>query len=811
VAELELELSEAGGQLIELETELKEEMAKTAPKRGRPAGHRGADHLNEFWDDMNYDARRQAFWRHCQDIRQGLDSAGIHEWLPSALAVVLDSLHAGEVTWVDQLFSTRPFCLRKNELITDLGGILRDEWGVDLAQHAITEVGLSERQYQALRNCFSKSQFTPQNTTSDVMNRAGMYSKRRWYTCPVTGTIFHLPEPLQPMYRVQEAIAAAVKPMGLHLSVDGKISERSFLSTLQQTFRRDAVCLKMFDVSRPAHPCFGIDHATISGARDFTQGGITMGGCYKSGSLLSEQKHVTLCIGLHHDDGSGLQAMLGPKPASESAGEVRPAVVGIAAEFAALSDSGVLEVDGACIPCEPVVCLDFAAFRGITRKRGKCSALCACRGLAALPSYPGANGIPDLPSGDTVDDLHAARAIAQSQCGYGTAKLELPSLQSATHLLPEGWDFELNGPWHCSWCDEDVWTEFGQQTAFQLKLAALRARAASGAGESDSRKEAKKELDSILKEHADLHGDALLLEPLIMTNMSGTICMIVDPMHCLELNLAKTLWKYSFGDRMTAADRELVAEYLSAIGLHLDIREKGKRDPGQKWFSSAQVDEFVLGDAHYSKSKSPGLVKNILAIIELIFDKHTVADSLAAATDSSPPLAKKPKTARKDRHTAPTVGGFGAAEVRESGLDPASTAHLSIDELQGTAGDRASILSYLRQRYGNQAGVVIQILIQHGKPMVSCLLSGVPRGRVIRILTVRSELLRTHGAHATSRRRSALYPTTNRSRGTHTLLFGLFGSSFGSMATPGLSLPFPLSREMPGSKRSGFASRIGAL
>ena len=581
---------------------------------------------------------------------------------------------------------------------------------VDLAQHAITEVGLSERQYQALRNCFSKSQFTPQNTTSDVTNSAGMFSKRRWYTCPVTDTIFHLPEPLQPMYRVQEAIAAAVKPMGLHLSVDGKISERSFLSTLQQTFRRGAVCLKVFDVSRPAHPCFGIDHATISGSRDFTQGGITMGGCYKSGSLLSEQKHVTLCIGLHHDDGSGLQAMLGPKPASESAGEVRPAVVGIAAEFAALSDSGVLEVDGACIPCEPVVCLDFAAFRGITRKRGKCSALCACRGLAALQSYPGANGIPDLPSGDTVDDLHAARAIAQSQCGYGTAKLELPSLQSATHLLPEGWDFELNGPWHCSWCDEDVWTEFGQQTAFQLKLATLRARAASGAAESDSRKEAKKELDSILKEHADLHGDALLLEPLIMTNMSGTICMIVDPMHCLELNLAKTLWKYSFGDRMTAADRELVAEYLSAIGLHLDIREKGKRDPGQKWFSSAQVDEFVLGDAHYSKSKSPGLVKNILAIIELIFDKHTVADSLAAATDSSPPSAKKPKTARKDRHTAPIAGGYGAAEVCESGLDPASTAHLSIDELQGTAGDRASILSYLRQRYGNQAGVVIQIL-----------------------------------------------------------------------------------------------------
>ena len=86
-------------------------------------------------------------------------------------------------------------------------------------------------------------------------------------------------------------------------------------------------------------------------------------------------------------------------------------------------------------------------------------------------------------------------------------------------------------------------------------------------------------------------------------------------MHCLELNLLKTTWKYAFGDRMTSEDRELVAEYLSSIGLHLDIREKGKRDPGQKWFSAAQVDEFVLGVSHYKHSKSPGLVKNVLALL----------------------------------------------------------------------------------------------------------------------------------------------------------------------------------------------------
>jgi hypothetical protein len=38
--------------------------------------------------------------------------------------------------------------------------------------------------------------------------------------------------------------------------------------------------------------------------------------------------------------------------------------------------------------------------------------------------------------------------------------------------------------------------------------------------------------------------------------------IIVDPLHDLMLNVPKVIWKYCFGDRMTNAQRELVAEYL---------------------------------------------------------------------------------------------------------------------------------------------------------------------------------------------------------------------------------------------------------
>jgi hypothetical protein len=119
-----------------------------------------------------------------------------------------------------------------------------------------------------------------------------------------------------------------------------------------------------------------------------------------------------------------------------------------------------------------------------------------------------------------------------------------------------------------------------------------------------------------------------------------------------------------------------------------------------------------LGTDYYKKSKSPGLIKNVLAICEIIFDKHSVAASLAAVEVEHPPAKKAKATARKDRHTGPVVRGYGAKEVVASGLDPTGTSHLSLDQLNGAAEleDRTVVLSYIREKYGNHASTVIQIL-----------------------------------------------------------------------------------------------------
>eukprot|EP00965_Chrysotila_dentata_P049645 1646242-Pleurochrysis_carterae.AAC.1 len=73
---------------------------------------------------------------------------------------------------------------------------------------------------------------------------------------------------------------------------------------------------------------------------------------------------------------------------------------------------------------------------------------------------------------------------------------------------------------------------------------------------------------------------------------------------------------------MLEPHRERVAAYLDYIACPLDVRAKGSRNPEQKWFSAATVDDFVLGNSLSSNSKSPGLSLNIRALIEQVFDQH---------------------------------------------------------------------------------------------------------------------------------------------------------------------------------------------
>ena len=693
-AELEAESEErtdASDRAVAAAKELKDARRK---RMGRPPGHAGAEQLAARWPTMSKAARNQAFWRHCTDIETALVKAGIDDWNVAALARVL---HWREM--VPDIMSTKPFCLEKNSLVANLTDVLAAEYNVNLAMHVLSDVELSLGQYQKLRLAFCKTH-----------SEKG-WEKILWYQCPSSGKKFFMPEPLVSIHVMKREQQKKLQPHGLLLSNDGKVSQRSLYGTLRMMMDRDKSHLKDFTTERPAQPVWGIDHATISGARDFTHGGISLGAMYKPGSACtSELKMCTCVIGQYNDNTEGLLKMLGPKPAFKTEGGLdMPAAVGIGAELAQLCTEG--ELDG--VPTRPKISVDFATLRGARAGRGKCAAVCCCKGQDQLHSYPGNGTIPDLPTGDTEDAYHAAAQLADEQCSWGSDLLCYPSLRSASHTPPIDWDFEAQGPWSCSWCERAgkphviwrSWAEFDADVSRlkQLKLAA-----------SDDR-QVKSAYDNEMKRHSDAHGDQLLYQPPIIPGVDMDIYLI-DPLHALLLNIPKTAWKYSFGDRMDADRRERVASYLTSIGCHLDIREKGKRDPQQKWFSGSQFDEFVLGAMVKRKSKSPGLIKNILAIIELVFDEVEVVSAAAAAEESeaSKPAKKAKALSRKQRQQAGGAGGFGA-EQAAAGVEQhdAAEALLDLEDLADSgefAADSTAIKDYIRKRYGNHSTTVLNIL-----------------------------------------------------------------------------------------------------
>eukprot|EP00965_Chrysotila_dentata_P115583 3819785-Pleurochrysis_carterae.AAC.1 len=190
--------------------------------------------------------------------------------------------------------------------------------------------------------------------------------------------------------------------------------------------------------------------------------------------------------------------------------------------------------------------------------------------------------------------------------------------------------------------------------AAKAHVADLASRAA------DKDDDADKELSKLMKEHASTHMDAKYLEAPIVC--LGTEALIVDPMHGLELNSAKTAWKHSVGNRMSPHHCERVADYLNQIGCPLDIREKGKRDSKQKWFTASTFDEFVNGVSCKVKSASPGLAENMWAICERVFDGQSL---LSACPLSGGPILGYCHATKTNR----TVCRFASRDASEGPTD----------------------------------------------------------------------------------------------------------------------------------------------
>ena len=694
--------------------------------RGRPKGVAGMAELNERWLDMNKGARYKALARHSKDVYGKLDDAGTDNWIPDSLATALDA-HG----LVDTLWETKPFRNRRMSFTRDLRDILQAEWSVPLAIYAKNDLGMSDRNYNKLRLAFSH------------VYKDGGWRRRVWYTEPITGEKVFLPEPLVSRYKWFPVYKAHANKFGLNLSEDGKVSSRGFCTTLRTMLRRDAHLLRVPTKERPWHPCFGIDATSISARREFTHAGITIGGLMKMNShFSSELRLMSLAVGQYHDNAAGINAIIGAD-----------APTAIADEFSTVAESGELdleepltlttddggEVEVTCAPCEPVICLDLAAARAMRQCKGKTACVCNCVGKAGLQGCPGVGGRAEMPEGDDEATWLKAEELLKADCGYGSEIMSYASLQMACHVVPDDFDWSKGG-WRCTHAGCAGRVVFANLAAYahaRVTLKALREAAA----EDDVK---AKELKDFLKEHADGHLDAILFGIIVIR--VGTDRYIIDPLHALELNVGKVCWKWSFTNQMDDKGRERVAAFLDSIGLPLDVREKGKRDRQQKWFSASGFDAFVLGKEHSEKSKSLGLAGNIWEVIHCVYhlsiedaeaarlqsqaaelQKRAAASEAAAAAAaaaaavaaaaSRAAVQKRPKQSRRNRQ-AP-VGGFQSSTaptpppppiIEQDEKDDSSSSSDDEDGMEHLTGyDKEldeGVEAFIKSKFGSKYGEV---------------------------------------------------------------------------------------------------------
>eukprot|EP00965_Chrysotila_dentata_P041257 1368839-Pleurochrysis_carterae.AAC.4 len=661
------------------------------PVGGRPKGHAGRDIIKATWGSMARRTRYMKVARDADDIVSHLQVGGCNNWLPLAFISALKKLGLWE-----ELLASRVIADLKFNFALHLRNVLSAEWGVPLALFIKAELSPSDSDYLKLRLALCKK-YNPVTM---------LWEKRVWYFCPVTERSIYLPKPLVARSAwLGEWRQQYVEKFGLQVNEDGRVCERGLVATAQLMIARDADALLPASATSKWWLTFGIDYTTISWKRGFTHAALSLGARYRQGRRMqTELKVMTLAVGQCHDDNGGLRLMLTDTTAAKGGG-----FNSLASDIAQLYHNKKLQRKVWLVDCGVRCCLDLAAAHGLRGSRGKTACFCACC-ASDKRSHPGDGKLADLPDGDGVAAWLQARDVLRSECSWSKEILSYSLLHDAAHAPPPDWDPEADGAWGCRHCGQNVFTDWASFEEAKARLAAMR-EAADGGNE-----DVAKEYLSCMKVHADGHFDQLLYQPPVVE--AGADIFIVDPLHDLELNIAKTCFKYAFLDQMDERARSKAFEYFASIGIYFDLRAKKQRNPENKWMSAADVDDYVLGPERDVKSKSPGLAMNTHVLNEIIFATSTVVDNDAtpAAAAMAPPAPTTTASSalparrggRKGRQAAPR-GGFSTsmldAEDTTAAEEPSGNdLQDNLDELDGfEAADSATVLRYLSTRYGNKA------------------------------------------------------------------------------------------------------------
>ena len=479
---------------------------------------------------------------------------------------------------------------------------------------------------------------------------------RTWFRNPWNGETLKFPQPIRARCGSlgwTRLVKAMQERHGLSMDKQGRVAQRSYANTVKLQYTRDAArgLLRQVTKEDPLTSVLGADGTGI-GKRSLMHVACSVAPSYRRCVSVENEKNInTVATSVTDDHWAGLNETLCGGYYTGTGNELPTTC--IAAEINQLIATKRLpETD---VPVQVRGCFDLVAARGIRGGRGRC----ACH----TESAPAQRF--DVPSITATSSWAEAKAMLDK-----VPVLAAADLRNDSHTPPEGWDYS-SGPWNCP--RPGCTVKFSSDAEFRV------ARASFLAMKADKSASGKKATAARAKSYAELHPSQQgeFEPPCTYIDM---IDIVIDPLHCLMLNLPKVAWKYTFGDRMTNEQRELVALYLSSVGCPLDIRAKGDgRDANRKWFTGEVFQRFVEGD-----SLSPGLAENIKAIMDIIYLKAPAlpaptsggGDESAAATAApAAPVAKANKTAKNGGGGGKKrKGGFTATDPSVSAAAPTVSA-----------------------------------------------------------------------------------------------------------------------------------------
>jgi hypothetical protein len=370
---------------------------------------------------------------------------------------------------------------------------------------------------------------------------------RTWVINPWDGGRLSFPQPIRPRSGAlgwARLIAATQKRYGLTMDTKGRIAQRSYTATVGLQFDRDQArgILKAVSKDAPLISVLGADGTGV-GNRSMMHVANSIAPSYRDGISVENEKNInTIATSITDDHWGGLnETLCGGHFTGE--GDVLPPC-SIAAEINAMIATKELQIaspEGLPPRSVPVTvrgCFDLVAARGIRGGRGRC----ACHTQATDAQRF------DVPAITDSTTWVEAKAMLDKH-----PMLLATEMRADSHTPPADWDYTI-APWKCKRAGCGV--QFASHGAFR---AARREFLAAKGDRTDS---GKKVTAARAKLYAELHPSQQgeFEPPCTDLNMED---VLIDPLHCLLLNLPKVAWKYVFGDRMTNEQRELVAEYAT--------------------------------------------------------------------------------------------------------------------------------------------------------------------------------------------------------------------------------------------------------